>query len=139
MKKLILGIGLLSIATWGGQSAFAQNEKAVAATQQVSADEFPTPPKFESEKANEGLAEFAAIIKEYAPAIRTNDMTKMEEFGTKVQSWQQNVASWAAELSQEEQAEMQVYMQQLGQVLQPAPAAVDPGAPPAPPVTQEAE
>lgn len=139
MKKLILGIGLLGVLSVAGESAFAQNEKAEAAPQQVAADEFPAPPKFESEKANEGLAEFAALIKEYAPAIRTNDMTRMQEFGTKMQSWQQNVPGWAAELSQEEQAEMQQYMQKLAQTLQPAVAPVDPGAPSAAPETETPE
>jgi hypothetical protein len=121
MKKVILGIAALGLSAAFVPSVHAQD--AVKEVQQDESIKIPTPPKFASEDVNKGVGELVSLIKEYAPAIETQDSAKMMEFGAKVQAWQQNAASWAVHLTPEEQEKFQGYMKEIGAVLAPPPAA----------------
>jgi len=117
MKKVMLGMAIMGLCSFGAYTATAQ---AQTASQTQEAIVIPDPPKFASENVNKGVGELVSLIKTYAPAIKANDTAKLMEFGAKMQTWQQGAASWGTELTPDEQTKFQEYMQQVGNALQPA-------------------
>lgn len=121
MRKIILGIAFLGVCSSfsineAQAQKFTQGSVSTTPQQQTS---LPEPPKFASEDVNNGVKGIVDLFKEYAPAIKEQDTTKLMEFGTKLQTLQQDAASWLMQMSPEEQQTFQEYMQELGQAIIP--------------------
>lgn len=130
MRKMILGLAFLGIcSSFSINTAQAQKftQGTTTATPQDETD-LPEPPKFASEDVNNGVKGIVDLFKEYAPAIKAQDTTKLMEFATKMQTLQQGAASWVSQMSPEEQQKFQEYMQKLGQAIAPEQAQEDPPA-----------
>src|SRR5690606_34728108 len=119
MKRIFLGLGIVAMSAVVPASANAQDlKKPQSETTQSS--EIPDPPKFANEEANKGMQEFVSLARTYAPAFKTMDTAKLQEFAVKVQTWQQGLMTWVNSLTPEEQTSFQQYMEDVSKRLQPA-------------------
>ncbi len=120
MKKMMFALMAAGALSFTGSLGYAQQDAQVLSAPQEA--NIPAPPQFSSEEANKGLGEFVTLVREYAPAIQAQNAEKIQEFGAKINSWQQGVTEWVSKLSPEEQSEFQGYMQKLSMALQPTPS-----------------
>lgn len=72
-------------------------------------------PTFSDEEVNKGLAEYKALIDEYAAAVKEKNQAKIAELTTKAQEASQNMQSWMTKLKPEETQKFTEYTQQLSQ------------------------
>ena len=70
-------------------------------------------PTFSSEEVNKGLAEYKAMITDYAAAIKSKDQAKITEFSAKAQEVGKNMQSWMSKLKPEETQKFTEYWQKL--------------------------
>lgn len=125
MKKVLLSIALTGLFAFLGFNSQAQDIMnptiGVKTTQNADTEEveFPELPKFKSEAANKGMADLMELFKEYAPAIKQQDESKLMEFATKIQEQTAEMTNWAQELSADEQQEFQDYMMKVNELLAP--------------------
>lgn len=122
MKKMMLSLMAVGMLAFTANTAQAQEvvpPQQDATLQENKEVALPEQPKFANEDANKGLTQFTDLVKEYGPAVKASDATKSQEFGTKVNEWQQGAVAWISTLSAEEQTKLQAYMQQVGETLRP--------------------
>ncbi len=138
MKKIMFSFAIAGICVAGSSLVSAQTVSPVATTSAAEAA-IPEPPQFASAEANKGIGEFVTLIREYAPAIKSNDMEALQAFGPKMQEWQQSANSWLTTLGEEDQGKLQSYMMEVGKAIQPSVPAVAPveGSAPARPARSE--
>ena len=109
LQVCVLAVGVCMIAT----NVNAQATKPASDTSL----NIPAPPKFSSEDANKGVADFILIMKQYMPALQKGDSTHVKEFESKIQNWSVGATSWAPKLSSDEQAKMGEYFKTVGEEL----------------------
>lgn len=137
MKKTILSIaivGLMGVAStsWSYTNPTAGLEDLVQ-TDGTKSEEVAMPVIANNPEVTKSLTEFKALLEQYGPALKAQDQAKSQEFGTKMQTWSQGVATWMPKLSPEEQQKVGTYIQSLVQKYMPQPAA--PAAAPAAPAS----
>lgn len=100
----------------------AQDTTKVAAAAAVA--EVPVP-RFKAEAANDGLAQYKAIMDELGPRLARNDASVFTEFSTRISAWSTASQIWMKLLSKEEQEQLNAYLNYTAKKYTPSSPAID--------------
>jgi transposase-like protein len=90
----------------------------------AAAAELPVP-SFKAEAANEGLAQYKAIMDELGPRLARNDASVFTEFSTRISAWSTTSQIWMKLLSKEEQDQLNAYLNYTAKKYTPSAPAIE--------------